>query len=115
MDTLILMSELISSELRSRTEAKKVLNLINSTNHANVLIDFKNVMSISRSFADEFCGIIENAKLTRNISVINKSRTVEIVLSIVENNRNKPKKVSTEGDTKEFSDMKDLSKFLMTV
>ncbi|WP_321438115.1 STAS-like domain-containing protein [uncultured Bacteroides sp.] len=115
MENLILMSELIGVELRSRTEAKKVLHHINSMARNNVVIDFKNITSMSRSFADEFCGIIENTRLTRSVSLVNKSKTIKIILDIVSRNRNKPKHISNTGETKEFSDIDSLCDFLAKI
>lgn len=83
METLIKMSELIGSELRSRTEAKKIHNSISLVRNGKIIISFSGVTFISRSFADEFCGIIENVKLSKNIEIVDKCNNVEVTLAIV--------------------------------
>jgi len=115
METLIKMSELIGSELRSRTEAKKIHNSISLVRNGKIIISFSGVTFISRSFADEFCGIIENVKLSKNIEIVDKCNNVEVTLAIVLKNRNNPKNVQESSDTKEFSDMDSLSQFLATI
>lgn len=115
METKILMSDLIGTELRSRTEARKIIAPIRSVKVGKVLIGFSGVTFISRSFADEFCGIIENERLLRTIDLLDKCDNVDITLSIVMKNRNMPKSVQKKSETKEFSDMESLSDFLATI
>lgn len=115
MKLIIKMSEVIGPELRSRTEAKKILNSINSVRKGKVIISFSGVTFISRSFADEFCEIIENAKLTKIVEFVEKCNNVELTLAIVQKNRKTPKSVKDSSDTKEFSDMDSLSQFLATI
>ena len=115
MDNEIKMSELISTELRSRTEAKKVQDCINLVMKGKIVINFSDVTFISRSFADEFCEILEQVNLSRKVELINKSENIDITLSIVQENRNTPKNIQQSSDTKEFSDMDSLSQFLATI
>lgn len=112
---IILIKELIGTELRSRVEAKKVLNRINSTNGGEIVIDFSDVTFISRSFADELCGVIDTCRLSRKITEIFKGEIVDLTLEVVRKNRNKPKNLLPIGETKEFDDMKSLSEFLSTI
>lgn len=115
METIIKISELIGAELRSRSEAKKISSFLDFAERGKIIISFSGVTFISRSFADEFCGIVENAKLSQSIELIDKCNNVEITLSIVLKNRKSPKNVTEHSDTKEFSDMDSLSKFLATI
>jgi hypothetical protein len=115
MQTLLL-AELIGTELRSRTEAERIFAHIHSSAYMNkIVIDFQGVVSMSRSFADEFCEITEKHKLTYSIDVINKNKYIETILDIVSQNRHKPKNVPDTGETKEFPDMESLSEFLLTI
>ncbi|KAA6350326.1 hypothetical protein EZS27_002292 [termite gut metagenome] len=115
MQTLLL-ADLIGTELQSRTEAKRILTYISSSTYEkDIVIDFQGVMFISRSFADEFCEITEQHKLTHTIDVINKNEYVETVLDIVLRNRYQPKNVPDTGETKTFRDMDSLSEFLLTI
>lgn len=109
------MSELIGTELRSRAEAKKVLDWFNSYAKNDVVIDYVGVRFISRSFADELCGIIDNMNKLYHISEIDQNINISTTITIVRNGRKKPKNVKLTGDTVELTDMKSLSEFLATI
>lgn len=109
------MSKLIGNELRSRAEAKKVLDWFDSYAKNDVVIDYVGVRFISRAFADEFCGIIEDMNKLYTIIEINQSINISTTMKIVRNVRNKPKDVKLTGDTVELTDMKSLADFLATI
>lgn len=111
----LIMSELIGTELRSRAEAKKVLDWFNSYAKNDVVIDYVGVRFISRSFADELCGIIDNMNKLYHISEIDQNINISTTITIVRNGRKKPKNVKLTGDTVELTDMKSLSEFLATI
>jgi hypothetical protein len=111
----LIMSELIGKELRSRAEAKKVLDWFDSYAKNDVVIDYVGVRFISRSFADELCGIIEDMNKLYTISEIDQSINISTTMRIVRNGRNKPKDVKLTGDTVELTDMKSLAEFLATI
>lgn len=111
----LIMSELIGKELRSRAEAKKVLDWFNSYAESHVIIDYNDISFISRSFADELCGIIEEMQKSHSISEVNQNINVATTMKIVRNGRNKPKDVKLTGDTVELTDMKSLAEFLATI
>lgn len=110
------MSELIGTELRSRTEANKILANIANRRIDFFILDFNGVSFISRSFADELCSIIENLENNGcKIHLINESSVVSITLKIVLSNRNRPKNIVYSGEIKIFNDMEHLSEFLSTI
>lgn len=111
----LIMSKLIGNELRSRAEAKKVLDWFDSYAKNDVVIDYVGVRFISRTFADEFCGIIEDMNKLYTIIEINQSINISTTMKIVRNGRNKPKDVKLTGDTVELTDMKSLADFLATI
>lgn len=111
----LIMSELIGKELRSRAEAKKVLDWFNSCAQNDVVIDYIGISFISRSFADELCGIIDDMNKLYSISEINQNINISTTMKIVRNGRNKPKEVKLTGDTIELKDMKSLEEFLSTI
>lgn len=111
----LIMSELIGTELRSRAEAKKVLDWFNSYAKNDVVIDYVGVSFISRSFADELCGIIDDMNKLYHISEIDQNINISTTITIVRNGRKKPKNVKLTGDTVELTDMKSLSEFLATI
>lgn len=111
----ILIKDLIGTELRSRIEARKVLNQIKTLENDDIVIDFSGVTFLSRSFSDELCGIIDTFSSLKKITEIGKAEIVEITLEVVRKNRNKPKNIFFDGNTKEFDDMKSLSEFLSTM
>ena len=111
----LIMSELIGTELRSRAEAKKVLDWFNSYAKNDVVIDYVGVRFISRSFADELCGIIDDMNKLYHISEIDQNINISTTITIVRNGRNKPKNVKLTGYTVELTDMNSLSEFLATI
>ena len=111
----LIMSEFIGTELRSRAEAKKVLDWFNSYAKNDVVIDYVGVRFISRSFADELCGIIDDMNKLYHISEIDQNINISTTITIVRNGRNKPKNVKLTGDTVELTDMNSLSEFLATI
>lgn len=116
MEKIIVISELIRGELRSRTEAKKIYTKVLELNTQRLCIDFANVRFMSRSFADELCNILESLEKTGiEIQVTNKSDSIDLIMKIVKGNRNKPRVIKEDSEVKEFSDMDTLSDFLLTI
>ncbi len=103
-------AKLISTELRSRTEAKRIASVIDSARTNNIVIDFSDITFMSRSFTDEFCGIVAN----KNITYINMSGNIKLMIDIVSKNRNNPKNIQLNGNVVDCSDMNSLSLILST-
>jgi len=84
-------AKLISTELRSRTEAQKIASEISRVNAKKTMIDFTGVSFISRSFADEYCNVMN----TSNAVSTGMSKNIKLMIAIVKKNRNKGKNVRT--------------------
>lgn len=113
MGKIIKVAELISSDVRSRSNADKIRNemIISSQ---DVILDFIGVIFISRSFTDELFNIIEEFKI--EVKLINMSNIVKSMTDAVKSGRNK-KRVRKEDNSeiKEFDDIESLSAFLLSM
>ena len=69
-----------------------------------------------RSFADELCNILDLLRSKRGqVRLKNKCDSIDLMMKIVEGNRNKPRVVKEDSQVKEFSDIDALSEFLLTI
>ena len=73
MKQTIKLAELISTDIRSRNNAKRITETTDSA--TNYLLDFTGVEFMSRSFSDELCIIIDSHN---NISVDEATMTEEV-------------------------------------
>lgn len=111
MKKKINVASLISTDVRSRSNADKIRNEIGNMSK-NVTLDFDNVVFISRSFTDELYSIIEYFNNIK-IDIINTSDVVRNMMIAVKNGRVN-KRVRPQDDSKivEFQDLESLSAFL---
>lgn len=103
----------ISSELRSRSIARKIFNNC-SVQDNDFELDFKDVIMISRSFADEifeFIDLVGKAK----VSFSGMSTNIELTLKIVDKNRTAKRKFNITGDTKTFDNVDSLKEYLSEI
>ena len=107
---IIKISTLISSDVRSRSNAEIIRSAINGISD-KIILDFSGVSFVSRSFTDELCSIVEHCK-NITIDMINMSEIVKTMIEAVEKGR-KNRRIRTKDDSeiKEFDDIKSLSKF----
>ena len=106
----IKISTLISTDVRSRSNAEIIRNEIDVTSD-KVVLDFSGVCFISRSFTDELCSVIEHLKNV-TIDIDNMSDIVKTMMEAVKNSRkNKRIRSKDNSEIKEFDDMEDLSDF----
>ena len=108
---VIKISVLISSDVRSRSNAEIVRNAMMKMSY-RVIIDFSGVSFVSRSFSDELCSIIEHFQ-NIEIKLINMSDIVKNMIEIVEKSRGKKRvRVDDSSTIMEFDDIESLLKFL---
>lgn len=108
---IIKISTLISSDVRSRSNAEIIRSAIDGISD-KIILDFSGVSFVSRSFTDELCSIVEHYK-NITIDMINMSEIVKTMIEAVEKGR-KNRRIRTKDDSeiKEFDDIESLSKFL---
>ena len=87
MATIIILSQELGTDIRSRKSAQIIEKIISSVQDS-VIIDFKSVMFISRSFADELLNII-NAYKSQEISTTNMCKNVQLMFNTVKESRSK--------------------------
>jgi len=84
---MIILEKEISNNLALRDSAKRLFDNINKNVDQEIIVDFSNIVTISRSFTHEY---IENKKKTsKSIKEINMPMNVTKMFEIV--NRNNPK------------------------
>lgn len=104
-------SELISTDIRSRANANIIRSAIDGVSE-RIILDFEGVCFISRSFTDELYNVLEEHK---NISLTNTSDNIKAMLDAVEKGRKSTRNFSNSSEIKEFSDFASLSAFLATI
>ena len=112
MGKVIRISELIGTDVRSRSNAEIVQSALDGET-GDIILDFSNVTFVSRSFADALCNIMDKAS---NVSISNTIQIVQSMIDTVKDGRSK-KRVRIEDDSKikEFDTMESLSSFLATI
>ncbi|MDR0894237.1 MAG: hypothetical protein LBN06_02900 [Prevotellaceae bacterium] len=111
----IQIAQLIGNELRSRMQANQILTAINETASQHIILDFEQVVFVSRSFADELCGILEQVKASKEITLINEEDIVKETLRIVMKHRNTKRTHETSVKTIVFHNMTELSNYFATI
>ena len=109
MGNVLLISELIGTDVRSRSNAGIIQSVVDGMKE-RVILDFSEVTFISRSFADELCNMMEGNK---KIELSHMSDLVNAMINAVYSSR-KEKRVRHNDDSemKEFESMEGLSSFL---
>jgi hypothetical protein len=109
MGNVLLISELIGTNVRSRSNAGIIQAVIDGVKE-RVTLDFREVTFVSRSFADELCNIMDDNK---NIKLSHMSDLVSAMIHAVSSGR-KEKRVRPKDDSemKEFESMEGLYSFL---
>lgn len=112
MDKILKIAELISSDIRSRANVNIIRSAIDGVNK-NIILDFTDVIFMSRSFADELYNLLNESK---NISLSNMNDIVQSMFNAVEQGRTSKRIFESESsEIKEFDDMKSLASFLATI
>lgn len=105
--------ELIGQDIRSRQNADFIRNRINECDDF-IVLDFKGVSFISRSFADELYTITRENK--DRVALKNMFGIVDSMLRVVQQSRIKKRiRKADNADIKEFNDIESLSAFLTTM
>ena len=114
MATIIILSQELGTDIRSRKSAQIIEKIISPVQDS-VIIDFKSVMFISRSFADELLNII-NAHKSQDIRTTNMCNNVQLMFNTVKESRSK-KHVKPTSENKinifSFENINSLSSFLI--
>lgn len=112
MDKKLKISELISTDIRSRANAEIIRAELDGVK-GNVILDFAGVTFVSRSFTDELYNVMCEYG---NIKLDNTSDFVKSMIDTVTLGRKTKRTFSEEkSEIKEFDDMKSLSLFLATI
>ncbi|WP_281644695.1 STAS-like domain-containing protein [Bacteroides zoogleoformans] len=111
MEKRISVANLISTDVRSRSNADKIRDEICNA-PKNVTLDFNGVVFISRSFTDELYSIMEHFSNVK-VKIINTSDVVRNMMNAVKKGRaNKRIRLKEKSEVMEFKDMESLSAFL---
>lgn len=112
MDKVFYISELISTDIRSRANANIIRSAIDGI-ESNIVLDFDGVKFISRSFADELYNVMEEHN---GITLTNESDFVKSMMdAVTQGRKNKRTSFEESSEIKEIKDMKGLESFLATI
>ncbi len=113
MENVLKISELISTDVRSRCNAGIIRSAIDGL-EGRIILDFEGVTFVSRSFTDELCSIMEEKQ--NCIEVVNAMEEVKSMIDAVSSGRKqKRKRVKDDSEIKEFADIESLTSFLATI
>lgn len=109
MKHYIKIAELIGTDIRSRNNAKRILEVINTDDEYT--LDFTSVEFMSRSFTDELCNIIDyNNNVT--IDEVTMERQIEDIYTIVNRGRQtKRKRAKSKGKIIELNTSEEVRTF----
>ncbi len=112
MERVLKISELISTDIRSRVNANIIREAINGTKD-KIVLDFSGVVFISRSFTDELYNIKSEKA---DISFTHVSDIVQSMIDAVFNSRKHKRNYSNNNsEMKRFNDLESLSSYLSTI
>ena len=112
MEKILKIAELISSDVRSRSNAGILQEAIKGINET-IVLDFTGVVFISRSFTDELCSILDKRV---NIRLSNTSELVQSMIDVVSSARKKQRvRLKDNSEIKVFNDIDSLASFLETI
>lgn len=110
MNKKVIIAELISTDIRSRSYADKIRNEVTNS-PMEVILDFSRVSFISRSFTDELYNIIDESKNTR-FQMTNMSKIVRTMTEVVKKSRGNDRiRLKDNSEIKEFDDIQTLLKY----
>ena len=112
MKQIIILRDIYYAELYTRSSAGELHSKIASTAE-DVVLDFKQIVFISRTFADELCNIIDDMKSVK-FSFINRSDEVETMMTKVREGRCRERRRGV-GNAKIFKikNLEELSKYFL--
>lgn len=113
-EKIIDITELFSKDLKSRSVARELRDMIINEKSTRVKINFDSVNFITRSFMDEFYNVIVTNK-NFDIELINFSPEMEAMLDAVKSTQHKSKKTSEKkvsGADLKFSTISEANKYL---
>lgn len=100
----------LKSELKTRQEAREFLPSLESVGLDDVLVfDFTHVRFVGRSFADEFFNLyLKNSQVRTE----NMSCDIKVIFDTVSSTQDKKKKVNSNVQIREFTNMEELNQYL---
>lgn len=112
MNKIINISTLISTDIRSRANANIIRSVIDGIDDG-IILDFKDVTFVSRSFMDEVYNVMEEHE---KIRLINMSDFVKTMFDAVTRGRKSKRTLPDSGsEIKVLKDMKSLESFFATI
>lgn len=113
-EKIIDITNIFSKDLKSRSVARELRDMIISEKCTKVKINFDSVTFVTRSFMDEFYNVIVVNKDLK-IELINLSPEMEAMLDTVKSTQHKSKKTSEKkisGADLKFSTISEANKYL---
>ncbi len=112
MKQIVRLNTIYNGDLYTRAKAIELKDCINR-DAATVILDFKGIMFMSRSFADELCDVIEEFQGI-TFEFINRVEEIEVMMTKVSEGRKRERiRGISPAKMYEFKDMESLSEFLL--
>jgi hypothetical protein len=103
----------IGRDIRTRSFFRRDIDKLIEKVSDNVVLDFTDVVFISRSVADEICNVLVDYN---NLDVSGMSGDVEMMFTVVRNGRSRPR-VYPSGDVKivQLNTLDEMERFFMSL
>ncbi len=113
MNTIIDITFILGTELRSRSAVSDLKLYILNTNEKEVIIDFSKVKFVTRSFIDEFYNtFLKTKNQAFNVQLINVSADIQSILETVSKTQTKKKEIVNTGSVVKFDNIEEMSSSL---
>ena len=112
MEKIFKVSELIGTDIRSRSNAEIIRRAIDGVK-GEIVLDFSGVSFISSSFTDELCAIMEQSDKIRLSGMTDFVKSM--IETVASGRTRKRERHKEDSEMKEFKDIESLSEFLRTI
>lgn len=114
MNQTIRLKDIYSDDLYTRSRASELRSCINESAEV-VVLDFEDINFMSRSFSDELCNIMDDAKGVK-FEFTNRNKEIEAMMTkVIEGRSQERKRGVSNAKIHRFEDMESLSEFLLTM
>lgn len=107
-------TNILSTDLKSRSRANDLMLFIKNSNESDVKIDFSNVAFATRSFIDEFYNLFlkDNLSLPFKIEIINVPEDIQAMFNSVSKTQNKMSTIRPTANVKIFENVDDVLNYM---
>jgi hypothetical protein len=108
----IIISDVLSADLKSRSNVHTLYKYIENMNPDEVIFDFSNVKFATRSFLDEFYNVFLK---THRFKTENVPSDIKLILDIVSRTQEDSKKIVHQNNLKSFDTVDDFCNYMTSI